>query len=83
MDVKEDSILVAQQGEQDAATATIMATVDQQGKYLSHGVTILSLLCIELLTSLETRIALAQGDDHRQGRHFSQYLSSVVFFISV
>lgn len=31
VDVKEDSILVAQQGEQDAATATIMATVDQQG----------------------------------------------------
>lgn len=51
MDVKEDSILVAQQGEQDAATATIMATVDQQGKYLSHGVTILSLLCIEALCS--------------------------------
>ena len=30
MDVKDDSILVAQQGEQDAATATIMATVDHQ-----------------------------------------------------
>ena len=28
--VKDDSILVAQQGEQDAATATIMATVDHQ-----------------------------------------------------
>ena len=27
VDVKDDSILVAQQGEQDAATATIMATV--------------------------------------------------------
>lgn len=35
VDVKDDSILVAQQGEQDAATATIMATVEQQeGKYL-------------------------------------------------
>ena len=30
VDVKDDSILVAQQGEQDAATATIMATVEQQ-----------------------------------------------------
>ena len=28
VEVKDDSILVAQQGEQDAATATIMATVD-------------------------------------------------------
>lgn len=36
VDVKDDSILVAQQGEQDAATATIMATVEQQeGKYLN------------------------------------------------
>ena len=35
VDVKDDSILVAQQGEQDAATATIMATVEQQeSKYL-------------------------------------------------
>ena len=30
VEVKDDSILVAQQGEQDAATATIMATVEQQ-----------------------------------------------------
>ena len=30
VDVKDNSILVAQQGEQDAATATIMATVEQQ-----------------------------------------------------
>ena len=36
-----------------------------------------------LLTSPKPGIALAQGDDHRQGRHFTQYLSSVVFFISV
>ena len=36
VDVKDDSILVAQQGEQDAATATIMATVEQQeGTYLN------------------------------------------------
>ncbi|KAJ7387864.1 hypothetical protein OS493_001212 [Desmophyllum pertusum] len=30
VEVKDDSILVAQQGEQDAATATIMATVEHQ-----------------------------------------------------
>ena len=36
VDVKDDSILVTQQGEQDAATATIMATVEQEeGKYLN------------------------------------------------
>ena len=32
-------------------------------------------LGIVLLTSPETGIALAQGDDHRQGRHFTQYFS--------
>lgn len=30
IEVKDDAILVAQQGEQDAATATIMASVEQQ-----------------------------------------------------
>ena len=36
VEVKDHSILVAQQGEQDAATATIMATVDHhEGIYLS------------------------------------------------
>ena len=30
LEVKEESILVAQQGEQEAATATIMAAVDHQ-----------------------------------------------------
>lgn len=40
VEVKDDSILVAQQGEQDAATATIMATVEQQeGKYVVYFIT--------------------------------------------
>ena len=39
VEVKDDSILVAQQGEQDAATATIMASVDhQEGKVIINPV---------------------------------------------
>lgn len=46
VEVKDDSILVAQQGEQDAATATIMATVEQQeGKYVVYFIiTVMSFL---------------------------------------
>ena len=40
VEVKDDSMLVAQQGEQDAATATIMATVDP------HEGTVYMYLCI-------------------------------------
>ena len=62
VEVKDDSILVAQQGEQDAATATIMATVDHhEGRSILQPQLIKLIKNVQVLGEIEHKAAWGYG----------------------
>lgn len=62
VEVKDDSILVAQQGEQDAATATIMATVDHhEGRSILQPQLIKLIKNVQVLGEIECKATWGYG----------------------